>query len=120
MYSIPQYGFGIVAVRMIKRPDEFAGYSSNNSFLAGIEVYDQMTNMGEAEYVEQDVNGDEHSEASDSSTVSEQVDETVREDMIKLEESFEEHGMKFRLIDRIGEGIFSEIVLIRSLCSLQS
>lgn len=36
------------------------------------------------------------------------VDESVREEMNRLEETFKEIGMKFRLIDRIGEGWSSQ------------
>lgn len=33
-----------------------------------------------------------------------EVDESVQEEMAKLEDAFEEIGLKFRMIDRIGEG----------------
>lgn len=51
---------------------------------------------------EEDADGSNHSESSESEH---EIDETVREDMIRLEETFMEIGMKFRMIDRIGEGI---------------
>ena len=60
--------------------------------------------MEAGDHNEGEERGREPSEASDSSSEEEPVDDTVRQDMLKLEESFEEHGMKFRLIDRIGEG----------------
>ena len=60
--------------------------------------------MNVEDYIEEE-EGDDYSEESGSSSEGELIDETVREDMQKLEETFEENGMKFRLIDRIGEGI---------------
>ena len=45
------------------------------------------------------------SDCSEGSAESEyEVDETVKEEMAKLEDTFREIGMKFRLIARIGEG----------------
>ena len=72
--------------------------------------------MEQTDYIEEEVDGEEHSEASESSSEEEPVDETVREDMLKLEESFQEHGMKFRLIDRIGEGKYAECSFKWRLC----
>lgn len=47
----------------------------------------------------------EGSECSEESAESEYaVDETVREDMASLEDTFREIGMRFRMIARIGEG----------------
>ena len=47
----------------------------------------------------------EGSECSDESAESEYaVDDTVKEEMAKLEDTFREIGMKFRMIARIGEG----------------
>lgn len=47
----------------------------------------------------------EGSECPEGSADSEYaVDEIVREDMAKLEETFREIGMKYRMIARIGEG----------------
>ena len=48
--------------------------------------------------------GDDCSEISDTSSEAKGIDESVQEDMIQLEETFDENGMNFRLIDRIGEG----------------
>lgn len=60
---------------------------------------------GTDEY-EDDLNAQEGSEDSDESGDSEYaVDETVREEMTKLEDTFREIGMRFRMIARIGEGI---------------
>lgn len=57
------------------------------------------------DHAEEDSPGKESSETSESSSDGEQVEDGIKQDMLKLEESFEEHGMKFRLIDRIGEGM---------------
>lgn len=47
----------------------------------------------------------EGSEASEAPSESEhEVNEAVLEDMAKLENTFDEIGLKFRMIDRIGEG----------------
>ena len=53
----------------------------------------------------------EGSESSEESADSEYaVDETVREEMTKLEDTFREIGMRFRMIARIGEGIARNLV----------
>ena len=67
-------------------------------------AFSKTNNMEEPDYVEGEDQSGEHSEDSDSSSEEEPVDDAVKEDMLKLEESFEEHGMKFRLIDRNGDG----------------
>ena len=47
----------------------------------------------------------EESEHSEESSESEhKVDESVLEEMAKLGKTFDEIGLKFRMIDRIGEG----------------
>ena len=61
-------------------------------------------NENAEDLIEEEEQEEEYLEASESSSEEEIIDETVREDMLRLEESFAEHGMKFRLIDRIGEG----------------
>ena len=52
--------------------------------------------------------GDDASDTSDDSAVrvkkTRPVDPTVKEDMIKFEESFKGINKRYRLIDRIGEG----------------
>lgn len=54
---------------------------------------------------EEGENEQEGSECSEGSAESEyEVDETVKEEMAKLEDTFREIGMKFRMIARIGEG----------------
>lgn len=54
---------------------------------------------------EEGENEQEGSECSKGSAESEYaVDETVREEMTKLEDTFREIGMRFRMIARIGEG----------------
>lgn len=58
--------------------------------------------------------GQEGSECSEGSAESEYaVDETVKEEMDKLEGTFRELGMKFRMIARIGEG--NAVVLVSRL-----
>lgn len=53
----------------------------------------------------------EGSECSEGSAESEYaVDDTVREEMTKLEDTFREIGMRFRMIARIGEGIAGILV----------
>ena len=60
---------------------------------------------GTDEY-EDGLDAQEDSECSEESADSEYaVDETVREEMTKLEDTFREIGMRFRMIARIGEGI---------------
>lgn len=50
----------------------------------------------------------ESSECSqDSQEVSPEIDDSVREDMSRLENIFHNMGFKFRMIDRIGEGRYS-------------
>lgn len=60
------------------------------------------------EYGDDGVLSDDSEDTNLSSESQLDVDESVREEMNKLEETFEEIGMKFRLIDRIGEGWFSK------------
>lgn len=47
---------------------------------------------------------EEHEGSEESSEDEHEVDECVLEEMTKLESTFDEIGMKFRMIDRIGEG----------------
>lgn len=59
---------------------------------------------------EEDEDEQEGSECSERSAESEYtVDETVKEEMEKLEDTFREIGMRFRMIARIGEGTFSTV-----------
>ncbi|KAI4109229.1 MAG: hypothetical protein L6R37_000660 [Teloschistes peruensis] len=52
----------------------------------------------------------ENSEESDDSEEDDaQISETVRDDMAKLERTFQAKGLKFRMINRIGEGTFSTV-----------
>ena len=69
---------------------------------------------GTDEY-EDGLDAQEGSESSEESADSEYaVDETVREEMTKLEDTFREIGMRFRMIARIGEGIAR--ILVSFLC----
>ncbi|KAL8650743.1 MAG: hypothetical protein Q9210_003644 [Variospora velana] len=58
-------------------------------------------------------NGDNLYEDAEESEESEggyvEVSDTVREEMSKLEKIFQKKGLKFRMIDRIGEGTFSTV-----------
>lgn len=58
--------------------------------------------------VQDNLVGEDMSEASQCSDgVSEdprEVEESTQEEMAKLDETFRERGMKFRMIDRVGEG----------------
>ncbi|KAL6721201.1 Cell division control protein 7 [Lecanora helva] len=65
---------------------------------------------------QQDPGGNHHGEGasqkSESESLSEnenEVDQAVLEEMAKLESTFNEIGLKFRMIDRIGEGTFSTV-----------
>ena len=56
---------------------------------------------------EDDLDAREDSECSEASAESEYVvDETVSQEMARLEDTFREIGMRFRMIARIGEGIY--------------
>ena len=70
-----------------------------------------------SQWIEQDEEEDVCSETSQSSSEGETIDDTVREDMLRLEESFAEHGMRFRLIDRIGEGEIASADILNSVFS---
>lgn len=59
----------------------------------------------------------EASEPSDESETEEPVDETVAEDMRNLEASFVGISKRFRLINRIGEGVFNNPSLILPPCA---
>lgn len=69
-------------------------------------------------YEEQfDTDGEDVSEESqrseDESEENEiEVDESVREEMAKLEDVFEKRGLRYRMIDRIGEGNAKKAVRI--------
>ena len=60
----------------------------------------------------------EHSESSEELSEGEhEVDESVLEEMAKLENTFQEIGLKFRMIDRIGEGKFEAISSLNQLAN---
>lgn len=66
-----------------------------------VELQDETENYDDDD---DDLSG-EGSECSDRVTQGNLgIDQSVREDMAKLEDTFEELGLRFRLIDRIGEG----------------
>lgn len=66
-------------------------------------------NTDEYEEGEDEQEGSECSEGSAESEYA--VDQTVREEMDRLEDTFRELGMKFRMIARIGEGNARILVL---------
>ena len=90
--------------------------AEENPFLTGTNLVPATTLSGklglspEARYgAQDDPEGEEQSADSQRSEVSSEDDElefdgSVQEDMAKLEETFRENGLKFRMIDRIGEG----------------
>ena len=57
----------------------------------------------------------QYSEDEDEESDNE-IDETVAEDMCKLEENFKGISLKYRLINRIGEGMLVLLESIRSSC----
>lgn len=62
---------------------------------------------------EESEDAQEGSECSEGSAESEYaVDQTVREEMDRLEDTFRELGMRFRMIARIGEGNARILVLL--------
>ena len=90
--------------------------AEKNPFLTGASLVPATTLSGklglspEARYGGPDDPEDEEVSAdSQRSEVSSEDDEldfdgSVQEEMAKLEETFRENGLKFRMIDRIGEG----------------
>ena len=55
------------------------------------------------------------SDAHQESDYEEEVDESVREDMRKLEDTFPGISDRFRLVNRIGEGMTGSAVICRPL-----
>lgn len=55
------------------------------------------------------------SDAHQESDYEEEVDESVREDMRKLEDTFPGISDRFRLVNRIGEGMTGSVVIRRPL-----
>ena len=90
--------------------------AEENPFLTGTNLVPVTTLSGklglspEARYGAQpDAEGEEISAECQHSEVSSDDDEldfdaSVQEEMVKLEETFRENGLKFRMIDKIGEG----------------
>ena len=69
-------------------------------------------------YVDEDESEDENESSGCSESSSEdeaEIDEVVREDMAKLEHVFHDMGLKFRMINRIGEGTFLGVLGIQKL-----
>ena len=90
--------------------------AEENPFLTGTNLVPATTLSGklglspEARYgAQHDPEGEEISAECQHSEVSSDDDEldfdaSVQEEMVKLEETFRENGLKFRMIDKIGEG----------------
>ncbi|KAL9590741.1 MAG: hypothetical protein Q9203_000463 [Teloschistes exilis] len=68
-----------------------------------------FTSEGDFVVEDDDVVYENSDESDDSEEDDAQISETVREDMVKLERTFHAKGLKFRMIDRIGEGTFSTV-----------
>ena len=66
------------------------------------------------EQYDHDDDGQEYTDGSDSSESSSgehlHIEDSVREEMIKLEHTFKGMGLKYRMIDRIGEGHILNII----------
>ena len=85
-----------------------------NSFTSMFKLGHEHGPQDETDELEEGEDEQEGSECSEDSVESEYaVDETVREEMAKLEDTFREIGMKFRMIARIGEG--NAIILVLSV-----
>ena len=90
---------------------------ASNSFASMFELGHEHGPQDETDELEEGEDEQEGSECSEDSAESEYaVDETVREEMAKLEDTFREIGMKFRMIARIGEG--NAIILVQSVSNL--
>ena len=97
---------------MAKRPGPVA---EENPFLTGTDLT-PVTALSEklglspgTRYEEQhDTDGEDVSEESqrseDESEDEVEVDKSVQDEMAKLEDTFKERGLRYRMIDRIGEG----------------
>lgn len=87
-----------------------ASATENNPFNGAVVAKEPGVSPGDhSEREEEEVDQNEElsagSERSGSGSESElEVDESVREDMDRLGDTFDELGFKFRMIDRIGEG----------------
>lgn len=62
---------------------------------------------GHEEHEEQQDDYESSECSQDSQEGSPEIDDSVREDMSRLENIFHNMGFKFRMIDRIGEGRYS-------------
>lgn len=74
-----------------------------------------MDFTSEGEFVVEEDDNIVYEDSEDSEDSAEdyaQVSETVREDMTKLEKTFQAKGLKFRMIDRIGEGRLSPVLVL--------
>lgn len=73
------------------------------------EFYSRGSEVGE----EDEINRSGDSECSDESSESQDdIDESVLQEMADLEETFHGMGLKYRMIDRIGEGMAKSVTII--------
>ncbi|KAI4199516.1 MAG: hypothetical protein LQ350_004582 [Teloschistes chrysophthalmus] len=74
-----------------------------------VEEGQDFTSEGDLVVEDDDVVYEDSEESEDSEEDDAQVSETVRDDMAKLERTFQAKGLNFRMINRIGEGTFSTV-----------
>ncbi|KAL8735594.1 MAG: hypothetical protein Q9166_000763 [cf. Caloplaca sp. 2 TL-2023] len=83
-----------------------------HSQLPGLQEADEdhdFTSEGALVDEDRDAVDDQPEESEDSEEPFEEISELAREEMSKLESIFHAKGLKFRMIDRIGEGTFSTV-----------
>lgn len=84
----------------------FTEWSETESYAQGSETTLRSCSMYETARAEEASDVSDSSECSDGDPQSEgEIDQNVLQEMTNLEETFHRMGLKFRLIDRIGEGV---------------
>lgn len=75
------------------------------------EAEDGLHYTSEGDSIAEDGNNvyEDTEDSADSEEVYGEISELAREEMSKLEKIFQKKGLKFRMIDRIGEGTFSTV-----------
>ena len=76
--------------------------------LSPIEAY-------EAEEIPEEELSEESDGSSETAEDDREIDHSVQEEMARLEATFSDRGLKFRMIDRIGEGILFRCALYMSI-----
>ena len=66
----------------------------------------ESRNLGGGETEDEEGSSDDHNESDETLDRKRRALKAINEDMDKLEEIFEEKGMKYKLISRIGEGSY--------------